>query len=110
MSKNARCYFDSRNAGHDKVCSNNCFRLSYVLGSASYTLVTTGFRRYDNSPEEELSVQITNVDRVHVDDMNVLEPRQGEVGEDLTSQTTCADNKDFALVPKKVFDLFQREV
>ena len=31
-------------------------------------------RTMDPIPEQELSVQVTNVDRVHVDDMDILEP------------------------------------
>ena len=56
-------------------------------------------------PEEELPVQIANVDGVHVDDMDVLEPGQGKVREDLATQSTSTNHKNLALVSEKVFDL-----
>ena len=38
-----------------------------------------------NTPEEELPVQVANVDRVHVDDMDVLETGKRKVRKDLAA-------------------------
>lgn len=52
-----------------------------------------------NVPEKELPVQITDVNGIHVNDMDVLEPWQCEIGENLTTKATCTDDEDFAFVP-----------
>ena len=51
-----------------------------------------------NVPEQELTVKVTDVDRVHVYYMNVLESGQGEVGQDLAPQPTRTNDKDLAFV------------
>ena len=58
-----------------------------------------------DAPEQELSVQIADVYGVHVDNMDILEPRQSKVREDLTSQTSGTNDQDLALAPKECFDL-----
>jgi hypothetical protein len=58
-------------------------------------------------PEEKLTIKIADVDSVHVDEMDVLEPSQSKIGEYLASQTTCADDKNFALVPQEVLHLLE---
>lgn len=52
-----------------------------------------------NSPKKELSVQIRHINSVHIDDMNVPKPAERQVGQDLASQTSSADDEHFALVP-----------
>ena len=49
-------------------------------------------------PEQELSIEIADIDRVHVNNMDILEPRKREIGENLTAETTGPNNQDFALV------------
>ena len=61
--------------------------------------------RWPNTPEQELPIQVADVYRVHVNDVNVLEARQGEVGENLASETPCTDDEDFGLIPQEVLDL-----
>lgn len=56
-------------------------------------------------PEEKLSVQVTDVDRVHVDDMNVFEPGEGEIRENLAAQPSGPDDKNLAAISQKIFDL-----
>ena len=59
----------------------------------------------DPIPEQELSVQVTNVDRVHVDDMNVFKARQCKVCKNLTAQAARANDQNLALVAQKALDL-----
>ena len=56
-------------------------------------------------PEEELAVQVTNVDGVHVDDMDVLEPRQRQIREDLAAQTTSANDQNLCPISKQILHL-----
>lgn len=58
-----------------------------------------------SAPEEELSVEVADIDRVHVNDVNVLEASQSEVGENLTTKATSADDKDLRLVTQEVLHL-----
>jgi hypothetical protein len=60
------------------------------------------------SPKKKLPIKITDVDCVHVNNVNILESCQGQIGENFTSQTTCTNNKDFALIPQEVLDLRRR--
>ncbi len=55
-----------------------------------------------------MSVQVTNVDGVHVDDMDVLETSQREVCKDFASQAASANDEDFTLVPEEILDLAMR--
>ena len=50
-------------------------------------------------PKEKLSIEIAEVDRIHVYDMYVLESRKCQVGKDFAPQTSCADDENLALVP-----------
>lgn len=67
---------------------------SAVAYACQPRFLAEGTRRHGPSgccaPEEELPVQIGDVDRVHVDDMNVGEPKEGEVGEDLAAESAGA--------------------
>jgi hypothetical protein len=51
------------------------------------------------APKEKLSIEIADVDRIHVYDMYVLESRKSQIGKDFTPQATRADDEDLALVP-----------
>lgn len=62
-------------------------------------------RRTQGSPKQKLAIQIADVDRVHINDMDVLEARQREVREDLASKAACADDEDLRLVAQEVLDL-----
>lgn len=59
----------------------------------------------ENTPEEELSIQVTYINRIHINYMYILEPRQGKVREDLASQATGSDNQDLGLIAKKRLNL-----
>jgi len=52
-----------------------------------------------------LSVQVTNIDRVHIDNMNILEARKREVGKNLTPQPPGANDEDFAAFPQEFLHL-----
>ena len=41
-------------------------------------------------PEQELSVQVGNIDSVHIYDMDICESHQSEIGENLTPQSSSA--------------------
>ncbi|RUP50504.1 hypothetical protein BC936DRAFT_138840 [Jimgerdemannia flammicorona] len=49
-----------------------------------------------HSPEQKLSIEITDVDGVHVDHVDVTEAREGEVLKDLTAKTASSDDEDLA--------------
>lgn len=44
------------------------------------------------APKEELPIEVTDVDGVHVNDMNVLEPGESKIGQNLTSESTCTNH------------------
>lgn len=56
-------------------------------------------------PKQKLTIEITDVDGVHVDDMNILEASQREIGKNLAAETASTDDQDLGLISKKVFDL-----
>lgn len=56
-------------------------------------------RLRNRTPEQELSIEVTDVNGIHVDNVNVLEPGKGEVRKDFTAKTTCTNDEDLALVP-----------
>lgn len=56
-------------------------------------------------PKEELAIEVADVDSVHVDYMNISEPTESQVGQDLAAQTAGADDENLGLVAKKLFDL-----
>ena len=49
-------------------------------------------------PEQKLSVQVTDINSIHVDYMNIFKSRQRQIGQDLTSETTSADDQDLGLI------------
>lgn len=55
--------------------------------------------------EEELAVEVGNVDRVHVDDVNVAKTSEGEILQDLASQSASSDDKHLALVTQELLGL-----
>ena len=59
-------------------------------------------------PEEKLSIQVADVDGVHVDQVNVLEAHEGQVLQKLASQTSGPDDKDLAWLPQEVKHLRRR--
>lgn len=56
-------------------------------------------------PEQELPIQIANVDRIHINDMNIFKSRESQIGKNLASQTTSPDAQNLALASQKTFDL-----
>ncbi len=62
-------------------------------------------RAETDSPEQELSVQVADVNSVHVYYMNILEAREREVGQYLASQTPGTDDEDLALLPQELLHL-----
>mmetsp|Transcript_102123 Transcript_102123/g.288409 ORF Transcript_102123/g.288409 Transcript_102123/m.288409 type:complete len:208 (+) Transcript_102123:745-1368(+) len=49
-------------------------------------------------PEQELTVQVRDVNRVHVYDVDVSETRESEVLQHLAAETTSTDHEDLALL------------
>jgi hypothetical protein len=49
-------------------------------------------------PEQELAVQVTDINSIHVDYMNIFESSKCQIGQDLTSETTSADDQDLGLI------------
>lgn len=45
-----------------------------------------------SAPKQKLSIQITDINSVHVNDMNVLETEQREVGENFASQAASTND------------------
>ncbi len=69
-----RCNLHPRDAIHNEFCCDNCFGLSDVfLSEQAFHFHSMG-RVTQNVPEKELPVQITDVNGIHVNDMDVLEP------------------------------------
>jgi hypothetical protein len=58
-------------------------------------------------PEEKLSVKIAYINCIHVNDMDILEAGKGQIGEDLTSKSSCSDYQDSRGFSEKFLDLFQ---
>lgn len=52
---------------------------------------------WKDSPKEKLTVQVTDIDRIHVYYMDVLETGQSEVGQDFASESTSTNDQDLAL-------------
>lgn len=61
-------------------------------------------------PEQELTVQIADVDGVHVDNMDILESGKSQIGQNLAPQSTSANDKDFDPLTKPFLGLEMREV
>ena len=56
--------------------------------------------------KEELAVEIGDVNGVHVNDINVAKARQSQVLQNLTTEATCTDTENFAVVMNELTDLF----
>lgn len=65
----------------------------------------TWSRRKKRIPEQELAIQVTDVDGVHVDDMDILEARKSKVGQNLAPESTSADNEDLDSLPQPFLSL-----
>ena len=52
-----------------------------------------------------MSVEIADVDCIHINYVNVLEASQCQIGQDLATQTASADNQNLGLISQKVFYL-----
>ena len=72
MKDHARSDLYTRDPLHDEFRSHNCFGFADILLPAR-TLDYRFGRLLNNRPKEELAVEIADVDRIHVYDMNVLE-------------------------------------
>ena len=48
-------------------------------------------------PEQKLPVKRANIDRVHINDVDVAETRERQMREYLAAQAACTDNEHFAL-------------
>ena len=51
-------------------------------------------------PKQKLSVQIRYINPVHIDNFQVLEPRKGQILEQLTTQSTRSNNQHFSILLK----------
>jgi len=56
-------------------------------------------------PKQELPIEIADINRVHINHMNIFEPRECQVGQDFASQTTSADHQYLALLANEFFGL-----
>jgi hypothetical protein len=52
-----------------------------------------------------LPVEITDVDCIHINYVNVLEAGKRQIGQDLAAQTASADNQNLGVISQKVFYL-----
>ena len=74
MVAHLRCNLHTRHALHDELGSYSGLGLSNILWPAIQSMTYPKAALSGCIPEQELSVQVTNVDRVHVDDMDILKP------------------------------------
>lgn len=101
-----RCNLYTGHARHNEFRGNDSFGLSDILRSGEHdSAAKVTASRHNAIPEEKLSVQVADIYRVHVDDMDVLESGKSEVGQDLTSKTTSTNDKNLATVSQKALDL-----
>jgi hypothetical protein len=49
-----------------------------------------------DEPEQKLTVEVAEIDGVHVNHINVFEARKREILEDFTSKTTSSNDEDLA--------------
>jgi hypothetical protein len=47
-----------------------------------------------HTPEEELSVEVADINCVHIDNMNIFESKQGQILQNLTSKSTSSNYKN----------------
>lgn len=62
---------------------------------------------YRSVPEQELSIEITDINRVHVNYMDILEPRERKISQYFTSKTTGSDDQKLCLVPQEILNLYK---
>jgi len=108
MSGRVRSNNNPWHSVHDELRRDRRFWFPNILGPTKKT--SPGERQFPNTgtrgaPEQELSVQIADVNGVHIDNVDVFEPRQSEVREDFASQTSGPYHQGLALIPKERFDL-----
>lgn len=56
-------------------------------------------------PEKKLPIEVADIYGIHVNDVNVLEAGEREVGKDLASQSSSANHEDLALIPEEFLNL-----
>jgi len=72
--------------------------LHYELGCYfRFRLTNVGF------PEQKLSVQVTDVDGIHVDDVNVGKPQQSQILQNFATQPAGSDHKNLARLTYEIF-------
>jgi len=59
----------------------------------------------NNAPEEELPVKIADVYSIHINNVYIFESHQSQVGKNLASEASCANDEDFTLFPQELFNL-----
>ena len=62
------------------------------------------------APEEKLAVQVAGVDGVHVDEVDVAEAREGQVGEQLAAEAAGADDEHLCRVAQHLLGPEARSV
>lgn len=60
---------------------------------------------WSNAPEEELSVEVTDINGIHIDDMYVFEPGEREVSQNLAAKPSCTDDENLALCTQELLHL-----
>ena len=71
-----RGYFHTRYALHNELCCHDCFGFSHIVGTSGIIkLVYTVFMNGYYIPEQELTIQVADINGVHVNNMNIFEPR-----------------------------------
>lgn len=61
-------------------------------------------------PKEKLSIQVADIYSVHVDDVNVFEPSQCQVGQNLATKASSSDHQDFCFIAQEIFNLMFEEL
>ena len=100
-----RCDLHPRDTVHDEFGGHDGLRLADVLRTMLASSVHDVQGKWSNIPEEELAVEITDVNSIHVYDMNILETRQRQVRQDLAAQASSTDHKYLACLSQKLLDL-----
>ena len=100
-----RCDLHPRDTVHDEFGGHDGLRLADVLRTMLASSVHDVQGKWSNIPEEELAVEITDVNGIHVYDVNILETRQRQVCQDLAAQATSADHKNLAFISQKILYL-----
>jgi hypothetical protein len=95
----------TRNALHNKLGCDSRLRLTDIFWSNLSLSPTPRHATHTHTPEQKLAIQIADIDCVHVYNVDILEPCQSKVSQDLATQATSADDEDFGIVAEKVFNL-----